>query len=158
MLLVQLISCGETKITWDDVYKMVDTGELKSKIDEAVASIDPLSHPGAKVVEDYLKAVTSSDYDTAWSKIESNSPFMTANVSKKEMERSFEAAKVKQRYEGGATITDVEIKKAMAGVRMIKVHFSLKIFDKVRNELFDSKGVYTVSNLTGNWLIFSSDL
>jgi len=158
MLLVVLASCGEPKTTWDDVYKMVDSGELKSKIDEATASLDPLSHPGAVVVKDYLEAVTNGNYDSAWPKIEPNSPFMTAKVSKEELKKSFESTKMVNRYEGGVSITNIEVKKTMAGVRMIKVHFRLKVFDKVRNKYFDLDGAYTVSNLTGNWLIFSSDL
>ncbi len=151
-----LASCGSKTPTWEDVYKMVDSGEYKSKIDETIKEIGPQTHPASQEVLRYFDYFIKGDLPSAWALVENNSPFMTTRKNLEEFEKSYKVSRRSIDYKS-VRVTSLQIKKEMAGVRMVKVGFVITSFDKQRDQEVEMEGFYTMSNLTGQWLIFSSD-
>ncbi|MBP6927421.1 MAG: hypothetical protein KBC08_03860 [Caldisericia bacterium] len=158
MLLVAVAAgCGAKVPTWDEINAMVDGGEYKSKVDEAIKQAGPENHPASKVVLSYFENLFSGKYDEAWSQIEKNSPFQTARVSKKQMVEMFEKAKAEVDYKS-ARVISLSVMKKNANVRMVKVGFMLYVYDKLKKQDDTPIGSYTLSDLTGEWKIFDSEI
>lgn len=151
-----LCSCGAPSATWDDIYKMVDEGAYQADVDEAITSIGPETHPASQVVTKFFQALIVGKPEDAWKFVETNSPFMQTRKSYegfldlyKESIEIFEYKTVR--------VTSVQVGKVAGGVRMIKVYYALAYHHKTRNEDSEFAGAYNMSNLTGEWMIFSED-
>lgn len=156
LALAMLCSCGTAKTTWDDIYKMVDGGAYQADVDEAITAIGPETHPASQVVVKFFEALIAGKPEDAWKFVETNSPFMQVrknyegflDLHKKSVEL-FEYKSVR--------ITSAQVGKVAGGVRMVKIYFALAYHHKTRNEDSEFTGAYNMSNLTGEWMIFSED-
>jgi hypothetical protein len=149
-------SCTTTKTTWDDIYKMVDSGAYQADVDEAITEIGSETHPASEVVIKFFDALIASKPEDAWKLAETNSPFMQ---TRKDYEGFLDLHKKSAelfQYKS-ARITSAQVGKVAGGVRMVKIYFALAFYHKTRNEDDEFTGAYNMSNLTGDWMIFSED-
>ena len=122
---VLLASCGVTKVaaTWDDVYKMIDSGELQSKIDRTINEVGPETHPASMVVLQYFDYFMTGDGSKAWEFIKPDSPYSKLIGSTDKLTQSIEDAKKDTDYHSVA-IKGISItKKDINGQRTARVTF-----------------------------------
>lgn len=157
MMLAILCSCGAPKATWDDIYRMVDDGKTyKADLDEVIKAVGPETHPASQVVTKFFNALIAGKPEEAWKYVENNSPFMQTRKDYDSFQDLYKKVSKENEYKE-VKISSVEVGKLAGGVRMIKVYYVFTYLIKSRNETAKAEGAYNMSNLTGEWMIFSED-
>lgn len=152
---VILASCGVAKVavTWDDVYKMIDSDELQSKIDRTINEIGSDTHPASMVVLQYFDYFMTGDGTKAWEFVKPDSPYGKLVGSAEKLTKSIEDAKKDTQYHSVA-IKGISItKKDTSGQRTARVTFILNVTDRVSMKQYDSTGTYYLLEVNGKWLI-----
>ena len=151
-----LCSCGSPKLTWEGINKMVDEGAYRADIDEAVKTIGPETHPASQTVLKFFGAIIKNNLDEAWQYVEKNSPFAQARKGLEGFKKLHDESSKIFDYKS-CTIRSIDIGKLAGGVRMVKVYYQFTYHDKAKKREAVSEGAYNMSNLTGEWMIFSED-
>jgi len=144
---------GNADLTWDDVYSMVEDGSYQSNIDQAISDIGPETHPASVVLIDYFSHCFSGEYEKAWGLIDRNSPFMT---DKGDLESFANAWEQNENEYNNLSIDGLDIEEEIADTRMIGVFFSIDVYDASLMKTYNTKGQFEMSNVSGEWRIFSS--
>lgn len=150
-----LASCGVTKVTatWDDVYKMIDSGEMQSQIDRTIYGIGPETHPASMVVLQFFDYFMTGNGAKAWEFVKPDSPYGKNIGSADKLTQSIEDAKKDTEYHS-VTIKGISItKKDANGKRTARVSFILNVTDRVSMKQYDSAGTYYLLEKNGKWLI-----
>lgn len=157
VLVVALLvtGCGSQvpDLSWDDVYSMIEEGAYQSKIDQTIDDIGPETHPASVILIDYFNHCFAGGYERAWELIDRNSPFMT---EKGDLTSFTTAWEQNENEYSNLSIDGLNIEEEIAGTRMIGVIFSIDIYDVSLRKTYTSSGQFEMSNISGEWRIFSS--
>jgi hypothetical protein len=155
--MILLASCGgqtKTSTTWDDVYKLIDSGAPQSVIDRATVEAGADAHPAAETVLRYFDYFMTLDAQRAWDYIQPDSPLAKELGSANQLRKKIRDGMNDNDYLS-VVIKGIAISKKDANnERTATVQFDLKVFDKIQQKHFDSLGNYIVKEHNGRWLIY----
>ena len=154
--MMMLVSCGGTTktATWEDVYKLIDSGAPQSVIDRTTNEAGADTHPAAQAVASYFDYFMTLEAQKAWEYIAPDSPLAKEFGSANQLRKIIKDGMHDNDYIS-VTIKGINIsKKDENNKRTVIVQFDLKVFDKIQQKHFDSFGNYIVKEYNGKWLIY----